>query len=100
MNNWDYPLGSDTVDAPWNRLPLEYEFGKEADDRLLEEIKDFGEMFVDFLADEYLCEFEDEITKDEYMKFDKKTRDDIESNFVCEKRDYMMQELYNAIYDN
>ena len=56
-DNYNYPAGADTPDAPWNQVDLDDIYGDDATQKIDEEIDDHSDNFIDFCCDnEYLGE--------------------------------------------
>jgi len=56
-DNYNYPAGADTPDAPWNQVELKDIYGDDANDRIDEEISDHDGMFIDWACENgYLSE--------------------------------------------
>ena len=82
MNNYDYPLGADTMDAPWNRVDYDEEFGDEALFILTDNINSFSDDFTDYLVGEHFDCFDwdsyNELTHEVYLMLPKSKRDELE----------------------
>lgn len=51
-DNYNYPAGADTPDAPWNQTDVEDIYESEASERIDEEIDDHSDTFIDWACDE------------------------------------------------
>lgn len=61
FDNYNYPLGADTPDAPWNQSDPEDIYGEEARERIREEIDGSDDYFIDWLLDcDYISDAFDE----------------------------------------
>lgn len=56
-DNYNYPAGADTPNAPWNQTDLDDIYGDDANDQINEEIDDHSDGFIDWACDnDYLSE--------------------------------------------
>lgn len=56
-DNYNYPAGADTPDAPWNQVELDDIYGDDATQKIDEEIDDHDDNFIEFCCDnDYLGE--------------------------------------------
>ena len=106
-DNYNYPAGADTPDAPWNQVNPEDIYGDDATQRIDEEIDDHSDNFIDFCCDnEYLGEdytdedlercARDENIRNEYhdYRYDDVVQDLAET--AADERDYYESERYEA----
>lgn len=68
MDNYNYPMGADTPDAPWNRVDPEDMFGDAAQNRIEEEMNDRDGDFDEWLAENGYLPEEDEVEDSTYEK--------------------------------
>ena len=94
-DNYNYPAGADTPDAPWNQVDLDDIYGDDATQKIDEEIDDHSDNFIDFCCDnEYLGEdYTDE-------DLERCSRDEnIRNEYHDYRYDDMVQELAETAAD-
>lgn len=73
-DNYNYPAGADTPNAPWNQVELDDIYGDDANDQINDEIDEKDETFLDwayendYLPEEYTDDDVDNITRDEAVR--------------------------------
>ena len=106
-DNYNYPAGADTPDAPWNQVDLDDIYGDDATQKIDEEIDDHSDSFIDFccdnesLGEDYTDEdlercAHDEKIRNEYhdYRYDDMVQELAET--AADEQDYYESERYEA----